>query len=191
MPARTRHVLTALLCLAILPTLTCQAAGHTYRWTDAEGSLQLGDTLPSGAAERGYQVIDPSTGAVIREVEPRKTPAQKAREEAERRAAEQAREKAEVQARRDRVLLSLYASVEDIERARDERLDRIDRRIDQFTESIERLRERLSAGEAESGDALELRKLSESRARLEFEREEIHARFEREIRRFRGLKGLD
>jgi chromosome segregation ATPase len=98
---------------------------------------------------------------------------------------------AEKRARQDRILLALYASVEDIERARDERLDRIDTRIDKLTESIARIRRRLTRGEGKNDDATKIRELSEARARLEFERQDIEERFERDIRRFRELKGLD
>ena len=184
---RKRHVLSALL-LAMLPTIVCQAAGYTYRWTDDEGCLQYGDTLPSGTAERGYQVIDPSTGQVIREVAPRKTAEEKAREAAEQAAKEQARQSAEEQARKDRILLALYSSVEDIERARDQRLGRLDRRIKELTESIDRLQKRLDEGHGDRADANQLRDLTEARARLRFEHQEIETKFEKEIQRFRELK---
>ena len=187
MPVQKRHVLSVLL-LAMLPAFTCEAAGYTYRWTDADGNLQYSDTMPSGVAERGYEVIDPATGAVVREIAPRKTEAEKAREAAEREAAEKARRAAEEQARQDRVLQALYSSVADIERVRDQRLKRFDARIDELTESIERLQQRLSEGRGNRTDALDIRKLSESRERLRYERREIEVKFEKEIERFLELQ---
>ncbi|MGM0517227.1 MAG: DUF4124 domain-containing protein [Pseudomonadota bacterium] len=188
MPVRTRHALPVVLCLAMLPLLASEAAGYTYRWTDTEGNPQYGDTLPSGTAKRGYQVIDPSTGEVVHEVAPRKTAEEKAREAAEEAAKEQARQAAEEQARKDRILLALYSSVEDIERARDQRLSRLDRRIKELTESIDRLQQRLDEGRGDRADANQLRELTEARARLRFEHQEIETKFEKEIQRFRELK---
>jgi len=187
---RKRHVLSVLF-IAALPALTCQAAGQTYRWTDTEGNPQYGDTLPSGVAERGYQVVDPSTGEVIREITPRKTAAEKARDQAERAAREKARREAEDRARQDRILLALYSRVEDIERARDERLDRIDGRIQSLTLSIERIRQRAEEGLDGADSEAELHNLLDAREQLKTEREAIEAEFAEDIRRFRELKHLD
>jgi hypothetical protein len=164
------------------------AAAKTYRWTDEAGQVQLSDSMPSGAAARGYQIIDPKTGTVLETVAPAKTAEQKAREAAEKAAREKALEAAEERRRKDNVLLALYSTVEDIETARDRRLERIDQRIRDYTEIIERNRRRIREGLGNEADMTQIRKLSAARARLEFDRQDIRDKFETEIKRFQKLK---
>ena len=180
------------LVAMITPSLSAQAAGLTYRWVDAEGNLQLSDTLPPHAAEQGYKVLNPSTGQVIREVLPRKTvEQQRAREEAERQAAQQRRHAAEKQAEQDRILMSLYGSEADIERARDERLERMDGRIRQTEGSIERMEANIADGHRDKSYENDLRELRRSLEQLREERREIVKRYESDLQRFRKMKRDD
>ncbi|MDG4868355.1 DUF4124 domain-containing protein [Guyparkeria sp. 1SP6A2] len=179
------------LIVAMLPIFSAQssaqAAEVTYRWVNNQGHTQLSDTLPTGARAEGYQVVDPSTGQVLREVPPRKTAQQKAREAAEREAAERARRQAEETARHDQILLSLYGSVSDIERARDQRLTRLDAHIRQTERSIERMKGMLERHKDDEGYARDLENLKGSLVELRNERQAIEDRFEADIQRFRAL----
>ncbi len=175
------------LIVAMLPVFSAQAAEVTYRWVNDQGHTQLSDTLPTGARAGGYQVIDPSTGQVLREVPPRKTAQQKAREAAEREAAERARRQAEETARYNQVLLSLYGSVSDIERARDQQLTRMDAHIHQTQRSIERMKGMLERRKDDEGYARDLENLKDSLVELRNERQAIEDRFEADIQRFRAL----
>lgn len=179
-----RPLLSATLFILLLPSFTAQAAGVTYHWVDADGRLQLSDTLPSRATEQGYKVLDSASGQVIREVLPRKTAEEKAREAA----AEQARHEAEEQARRDNTLLSLYASVDDIERARDEQLERMDARIRQMQRSIKRMQETVAAGHREVSYARDLGQLQQALKDARIERSAMAEHYEVEIQRFRRLQ---
>lgn len=176
------------LVVAMLPIFSLQAGDVTYRWVNDNGHVQLSDTLPSGARSTGYQVIDPPTGEVLREIPPRKTPEQKAREAAERKAAEQARRQAEETARHDQTLLSLYANVADIERARDQRLERLDTQIRQTQRSIDRMKGIVERRDSDEGYARDLRSLQRSLGELRAERQVTADRFEADIQRFRALK---
>lgn len=176
------------LVVTMLPLFSAQAAEVTYRWVNDEGHIQFSDTLPPGARAGGYQVIDPPTGEILRKVPPRKTAEQKAREAAERDAAEQARRQAEEAARHDQTLLSLYGSVADIERARDQRLERLDTHIRQTQRSIERMEDILERHEGEEAYARDLTNLQQSLKKLRTERRAIEDRFEADIQRFRALK---
>jgi len=181
-------LLVAILVALIAPTLSAQAAGNiTYRWVDAEGNLQLSDTLPPRAASDGYKVLDPSTGRVIREVPPRKSEAQRAREQAEREAEQRQRREAREQAERDRILLSLYGSAEDIERVRDERLDRIDSRIRQMERSIGRMEATIASGHGDEAYKRDLRQMRQSLVEARTERKALAERYESDLRRFRQL----
>ena len=181
-------LLIATLVTMISPMFAAQAAGITYRWVDADGNLQLSDTLPPRAASEGYKVLDPSTGRVIREVAPRKSEAQQAREQAEREAAREQQRAAREQAERDRILLSLYGNEEDIKRVRDERLDRMDGRIRQMEGSVERMEAAIDAGHGDEDYQRDLKQLRQSLKETRAERRAVAERYQSDLQRFRELK---
>ena len=194
MQVRHRAILAG-LALTLLPGVAWQAAQQvaqaaevTYRWVNGDGNLQLSDTLPSGAAANGYQVIDPHTGTVVREVAPRKTAEEKAREAAEQRAAERAAREARAQAERDRILLSLYSSETDLKQARDQRLDRMDGRIAQMEGSIERMQANIDAGHDDPAYARDLKQLKQAVEQARAEREALAEQFEADLERLREIR---
>ncbi|MFP4463136.1 MAG: hypothetical protein ACLFO0_04705 [Guyparkeria sp.] len=180
----------ALFGLMLIAT-TVSAEGQTFRWVNESGDIQLSDTLPSGAAARGYQVIDPHTGEVIRDVSPRKSAAEKAREANERQAAKRAEREARTQAERDRILLSLYGSEADLQQARDERLDRMDARIRQMEGSIERMRANIEDGHADPQYARDLERLEQALAEAREEKKAVTSEFDTDLERLRQLKSND
>ena len=97
--------------------------------------VHYGDNMPSSQAMEGYDLINPSTGEVIRHIDRAKTPQELAAEAAAKAAAKQAAEKKraeeEAQAQRDHMLLDLYSTTDDLERARKQRLEEIDGLIKQ------------------------------------------------------------
>ncbi len=193
MPVRHRAILVG-LALTVLLSLALQAAqgaGVTYRWINNDGNLQWSDTLPSGAAERGYQVIDPRTGEVIREITPRKTAEEKAREAAEKRAAEQAAREAQAQAQQDRILLSLYSDEADLQQTRDQRLDRLDARIAQMEGSIERMQANIDAGHDDPAYVRDLEQMKQAVIEMRAERTAVAKEFEADLERLRTLQSDD
>lgn len=197
MQVRHRAILAG-LALTLLSGLALQAAQQvagaadvTYRWVNGDGNLQFSDTLPSGAAANGYQVIDPHTGAVIREVAPRKTAEEKAREAAAREAAERAEREARAQAERDRILLSLYSSEADLKQARDQRLERMDARIAQMEGSIQRMQANIDAGHDDPGYARDLERMKQAVIEVRAEREALAEEFEADLKRLRELRSND
>lgn len=138
-----RRLASALLaCLICLPLL---AGGNLFRWRDADGKLHIGDNLPAEAIQRGYDIID-DRGHVLRHIDPPLTPEELERRREARRKAELERQRRAAQAERDRALLLTYGSVEEIERARDERLNllksqiRVDEdRLAQLQKELEKL----------------------------------------------------
>ncbi len=188
MQMRYRQALAGVIAF-ILPLLATQAANAaTYRWVDSDGQLQFSDTLPSGAAANGYKVIDSGTGQVIREVAPRKTAEEKAREEAQRRAEEEARLAEDAERKHNQVLLALYGSVEEIEQARDSRLERLDARVRQLEASATRMQEKARTNPNDESYARDLENLKASLESARADRQKVERRFEEDIRRFRSLK---
>ncbi len=81
---------------------------------DAQGITHYGDRIPPEYASQERQIIN-SQGVEISHLEAQKTPEQLAAEDQKKLEAQQNQE-------RDKNLLSTYASVQEIERLRDQRL---------------------------------------------------------------------
>jgi hypothetical protein len=91
------------------------SSGRTlYKWVDEQGVTHYGDHIPPEFAGQEKQVIN-SQGVEISRLEAQKSPEALAAEEQKRAEAEQSQN-------RDRNLLNTYASVQEIERLRDQRV---------------------------------------------------------------------
>ena len=91
------------------------SSGRTlYKWVDEQGVTHYGDHIPPEYAAQEKQVIN-SQGVEINRLEAQKSPEALAAEEQKRAEADQAKN-------RDRNLLNTYASVQEIERLRDQRV---------------------------------------------------------------------
>jgi hypothetical protein len=91
------------------------SSGRTlYKWVDEQGVTHYGDRIPPEYAAQEKQVIN-SQGVEINRLEAQKSPEALAAEEQRRAEADQAQN-------RDRNLLNTYASVQEIERLRDQRV---------------------------------------------------------------------
>jgi len=113
--------LTAFIAtLALLAAGAAGAAGpdtverKLYKWTDSQGQVHYGDHVPDEYATQEQHVFN-KQGVEVDRIEAQKSPDQAAAEELRLRAIEERR-------RRDHNLLTTYASVEEIERLRDQRL---------------------------------------------------------------------
>ncbi len=115
--------LGGVFCLLLLFPAWNQAQ-PLYSWVDAQGKTHYSDRLPPEAVPRAHSKIN-EQGMVIERVEPAKSAEELARERAE------AKIKAE-QERQDRLLLSKYKNLKDIEAAKTSRLQLLDARIDYF-----------------------------------------------------------
>lgn len=104
-----------LLLAAILMTSAALAEGEVYRWTDENGKVHYGLTLPPEAANRPYEILNKS-GVVIERIEDpvahrleqEKTPEQKSQE------LKPLFSEHEVRLRSDRLLMLRYQSEDDI-----------------------------------------------------------------------------
>src|SRR6266478_3251133 len=108
-----------ILCAVVLLASPGFAAGASngrtlYKWVDEQGVTHYGDHIPPEYASQEKQVIN-SQGVEISRLEAQKSPEVLAAEEQKRAEAEQSRN-------RDRNLLNTYASVQEIERLRDQRV---------------------------------------------------------------------
>ncbi len=109
----------------------------TYRWTDDQGVVHYGDSIPPQYAQKERAVLN-SRGVEVRKLDAQKTPEQLAAE---------ARAQGEVikQKQHDAFLMNTYTSVKDIEALRDLRLDQLHGQRVAAEQYVDSLHARLSA----------------------------------------------
>jgi len=110
---------------------------RVYKWTDDKGVVHYGDSVPAEYAQADREVLN-SQG-----VEIGRTPG--LRNSAQLSADQRAAQSAEQRAQHDRFLLATYASAQEIEQLRDERLDQITGQIRASSSYIDSLGSRLAA----------------------------------------------
>ena len=106
-----------IICAAALLASPGFAAGSgrtVYKWVDEHGVTHYGDRIPQEYATQEKSVIN-AQGVEIDRLEAQKSPEQLAAEDQKKNEAQHARD-------RDRNLMSTYASVQEIERLRDQRV---------------------------------------------------------------------
>jgi hypothetical protein len=89
----------------------------TYKWTDEQGIVHYGDSIPPQYAQKERTVLN-SRGVEVRKLDAQKTPEQLA-------AADRTQKDDFRQRQHDAFLLNTYTSVKDIEALRDLRLDQM------------------------------------------------------------------
>lgn len=149
-----------LVGLALLLGATTSAAqSRLYRYTNAQGQLEISHAIPTDRVAAGYEVIDSSTGQVIRVVAPQLTP--------EQLAAKQRREhEAAICNQEMERLRALYGREQDITNASDQAVASLQGRIEQIRANLlieqRRLEEfQLDAAQLErSGNAVPVRLLN-------------------------------
>ena len=130
------------LCLAGLLCVfnTQSMAGALYKWVDENGAVRYSDQLPPKQTSKRHQQLN-SHGVVLTTQEAAKTTEETAIEAEARRTLEiQQREEARLKAiqdQQDRVLLLTFSSGEEIEHARENRIEVIDSVIRLIQNSIE------------------------------------------------------
>ena len=181
-----------------------------YRWVDAEGVIHYGDSIPAKFAELPKHELN-EHGIAVRELEGKKTPEQI---EAER-IANQERVVLELRKRADQALLATYLSVEEILMHRDRRVELFQAQsrvtelyLNNLSHRMKTIRSDASKYSPYSEDssapmipdelAADLRITRDTIARHEAnlkkylaDEQQIIARFEGDISRFKMLKGIE
>jgi len=107
-----------------------------YKWVDEQGITHYGDHIPPEYAAQERHVIN-AQGVEISSLEAQKTPEQLVAED-------QKKAEAEQNHNRDRNLLTTYASVQEIERLRDQRVTLVSDQIKVTSQFLEVLNGRLN-----------------------------------------------
>jgi hypothetical protein len=183
-----------------------------YQWTDENGKVHFGDSIPPEYANRDRNVLN-DQGVRVASEEGEITPEERAIIDERERVAAADQEARMVVARRDRMLLETYLSVADIEELRNRRLELLESQIKLTEVYLGNLRKRLidlqgeaakykpyttdpSAPQIPDDLALDLSRTTatialyeETLARTRSDQTELKASFDRDIARFRELKG--
>jgi hypothetical protein len=149
MQQRQKHLgllcvlIAAVAAVGILGCMHAARAASTddpariYKWTDDQGVVHFGDSVPPQYAQDEREVLN-SQGVELSRVAGRKSVTELSAEASATQASEQ-------RAQHDRFLLATYASAQEIERLRDERLDQIAGQIKASASYIDSLGVRLAA----------------------------------------------
>src|ERR1700688_3402496 len=142
---RLKNLASTVCALGLLAFAMVAAGTDTgrtiYKWVDEHGVTHYGDHIPPEYAAQEQQVIN-GQGVEISRLEAQKTPEQLAAEDQKKIETKQGRD-------RDRNLLNTYASVQEIERLRDQRMTLVSDQIkvtSQFLEVLNGKLKKLRAG---------------------------------------------
>lgn len=200
----------AVLMLLPLAASATEKAQKLYRWVDRDGVVHYGDSIPAQAADLEREVVN-DHGITVDVMRAKRTE----EEIAEEKRQEELREKRELQRRQDQALLATYLSVDEILLHRDRRvelfqaqarvtelyLSNLKRRLDSLEEEASRYRPYSDDPDAEMIDpdlAADLVTTKETIERHQANLQRFHedeqnivARFDGDINRFKKLKGLN
>ena len=213
MNARSTKTWLPALVLALLAGVAAGATNEAdqklYRWVDKNGQVHYGDSVPPEYAEQDRDVLN-RRGIAVGHEEGLITP-EEARAKAE---ADKAAKDLLIQKQRDRTLLQVYQSVEEIEVLRDRRIELIDAQLTiqqqslanlrakhaQLEKQAERFRQHSKEPDAEPLPeelALDLQRSKsdiatqqQNREKKRLERETIRTSFGADIKRFQELKAV-
>ena len=205
-----RKLNPAFLLLLLVPLAVLADSTKFFKWTDENGVVHFGDSIPAEYAELPKEVIN-DYGVTVENLEGKKTPEQI---EAER--IENERLTAiELQRRADQALLATYLTVDEILMHRDRRVELFQAQarvtelyLSNLERRLQRLRSDASNFQPYSEDpdapmidqelATELQKTKEiierherNLRKFQADEQQIIARFEGDITRFKTLRGLN
>ena len=148
MQRKTLQFLCALTILVASSSVTAEGL-RAYRWVDDAGVTHYGDRVPPEHAGSELSVLN-EQGIKVNTVEGTKTPEELAKEGRDRELRAGQIKKRDEALLRDRVLLSTYLSVEEIEALRDRRMELVDGQMRVIQIYLDNLREKLIKLEKES-----------------------------------------
>ena len=203
---RTTISLIILLTAAIMFSQAGYAAGTLKKWKDKDGQWHFGDVIPPEYSQQAHEELN-KQGMTVEVQDRAKTDAEIAKAKKQEAIAEEKKREAEEQARHDHILLDTYSSVDDMEMARDGKVQAIQSRISLAQNRIEKIQKDLNdrmeaaAAQERSGKAPnpELKKDIDSLHRQVSNQEEfikqqnqdiedVKASYEKDIERYKLLK---
>ncbi len=184
--------------------------GTVYRWVDDDGIVHFDDSVPPEYTELDKDILT-DQGVKVGSIRGRKSPEEL---EAERKAAELQLQK-DLQQRADKALLSTYLTIDEIRMHRDRRvelfqaqsrvtelyLSNLEGRLQKLEREASRYLPYSSDPDARQVDPILVTEISETKAtiarhegnleKFQTDEQQIVARFEGDINRFKVLRGIN
>ena len=202
--------ISVIVLLSFLSVAASAAEGErVYKWVDENGQVHYGDSIPPEFSDLPKQVLN-DHGVTVDHLEGRKTPEQLA---AEKQAMELALQK-ELQNRADQALLQTYLSVDEIVMHRDRRIElfqaqsrvtelylrNLERRLTKLKRDASRYRPYSEDPDAPLIEPDLVADINETQSTIsrhqenllkyQSDEQQMIARFEGDINRFKTLKGV-
>jgi hypothetical protein len=205
-----RKLIVISTLVVLSTTATAREEQKLYKWTDADGNVYYSDSVPAEFSERPKEVLN-DQGVAVDAIEGKKTEEQLEQERRD----QDVRVAQERQQRADQALLATYLSVEEIIMHRDRRVElfqaqsrvtelylkNLGRRLDSIRNEASRYQPYSDDPKAPMIPAELAKDLQETKdtiarhennlQKYEHNEREIIERFDRDISRFKILKGID
>ncbi len=199
------HLRAVIGAVLIAGTFSAANASKLYKWVDKNGNVHYSDSVPPEALDKKREEMSES-GLVVNTVDRAPTPEEKAL--LDKKKAEDAA-LAVVEAERDRqeeLMMAAYTSEKDVLRARDQKIEMINRQIESYEASMKSLQgsltqltaraaesqragrpvsEALTAQIAESKKSVQQQEAAIKAKRIE--RGEVAGDYEAELKRYREM----
>jgi hypothetical protein len=198
-----RLIIAAGVAATLCGSALSVADENLYRYRNHSGELVIDHRIPPEFVAGGYEVLSRS-GRVIEVIPPHKVLS-----EDEQQTAMLSTEEAEEQKKEDALLLRSYSTLEELQDARDRRLELLDRELLIVESNLDKSREQLAdsqvraANHQRSGRVVpkvlldnisdlteQIRDAEQMTAARAEERQQVSDKYSRYIERFRQLKGL-
>jgi len=163
-------------------------------WTNNEGVKECGDTVPPEYTQQGYKELS-KEGIVKDETKRVKTKEELEKEREKARAVAKEKEKVRKKQTHDKMLLETYNTIDDINDAKEQKIQAIESTIKYNKKRIIKLQYMLDNKEKSDADNQTLKQqIAENEKYIEYkidEQKEIEKTYFEYITRFKELKGLD
>ena len=163
-------------------------------WTNSEGVKECGDTVPPEYTQQGYQELS-KEGIIKDETKRVRTKEELEKEKEKARAVAKEKEKARQKRTHDKMLLETYNTIDDINDAKEQKIQAIESTIEYTKKRIIKLQGLLGNEEKSDADNQTLKQqIAENEKYIEYkinEQKEIEKTYFEYITRFKELKGLN
>lgn len=200
--------LSALCAIALMFSIAPVQA-KLYKWTDDNGKVHYSDKVPPQYSKHKRDELN-AQGITVKKIEAAKTAEQLKEEEKQAKILEEQRRKEEKQATLDRILLNSYLSEEGLINARDANIAAIENIIQASNDTLKNQEQRLmdlrksAANHERSGKSVpedilkqikntqdQIQRTHDYIATKQTEQETTRNKYEKNIQRYRKLKGND
>jgi hypothetical protein len=135
------------LLIALLPQAAAADSGAFKKWVDADGVTHYGTSIPPEYVDKEHSELN-DRGIEVKHVNRARTPEEIAREKELERLRKAQKQAIADQRAKDRILLNMFRSEDDLVMMRDGKLDQVEAQLKLKKSYVERLKKRLTKWQA-------------------------------------------